>query len=482
MAQTGGRWSKRRGNRWQVAGGVLMAVVLMTACNLIAPANPYLGPTGTSAMHGDTESSDTTWLPGPGTGPVNAQFLSLTSACPTILEGHDGLIQALCISIATRTPTLELIDPTSNTILASYSMATGNLFGGVYVYLDSNDQVVAIDSSDNLLHIAHDQNGPGGTWRFFVVSSVPLESAINANCGSVGCDSVFSVAPDYQGRIWFGTVHGSVGVYDPSTGLAHTIALGAGELIQNSISIAPEGTAVVTTAALYMLNAGSDDMPYVMWRQPYDRGPGRKPGQLSWGSGSTPTFFGPTDATDYVEITDNAVPLENVLVYDTTTGQPVCSIPAIDGSENSDVGSVNSVYVASTYGYHYPSLPPDAPPVSVPASAPFTGGMVRVDVNPAGNGCSIVWSNSVRSAAVPRLSVFQGKLYTINRIPATGSDGTSALDSFDYVVVDASSGAVLAQQLLGTGEAYDTLQLAPTITTGSVEYLGTVTGIFRISP
>ena len=63
----------------------------------------------------------------------------------------------------------------------------------------------------------------------------------------------------------------------------------------------------MTTFALYELILDGSGNPQILWSQTYDRGPARKPGQLSWGTGSTPTYFGPT-GVDYLTIVDNASP------------------------------------------------------------------------------------------------------------------------------------------------------------------------------
>lgn len=49
------------------------------------PRNPHLGPNGTATMHGDSASSDTTPYAGPGPGPVDARYIPLAGACPTVL-------------------------------------------------------------------------------------------------------------------------------------------------------------------------------------------------------------------------------------------------------------------------------------------------------------------------------------------------------------------------------------------------------------
>jgi hypothetical protein len=442
------------------------------------PANPFLGPAGTATMHADAESSDSTPLSGVGSGDIAANYTELAAACPTIVQGADGYPQALCTKIINQSPTVFLLDSATGHPLASLDLTKGSLLGGVYAYLDNTDHLVTVDGSGDLLRIGHDRGGPLGSWRLFIDSKTDISQAVTGHCGAAGCDSVSSVMPDRAGRVWFATDNGAAGFTDPKTGRSQSIVLGAGEQVDNSISTAPQGVAVATDHALYLLGVDDSGAPHILWRQPYDRGPARKPGQLSWGTGATPTFFGPRTGTEYLTITDNAVPKENLLVYDTATGHTVCSAPAVDGTENSPIGSGSSVFVASTYGYPYPALPAGAGP-SQPASAPFNGGMVRIDVNATGSGCSVVWTDGAPSAAVPRLSLPDGKIYTVTRHSLLGAGLTK---EFKLAVIDAATGTIDSERVIGGTVAQDTLQTVGTIAPGRVQYQGTVSGLFRMTP
>ncbi|WP_432421135.1 hypothetical protein [Nocardia cyriacigeorgica] len=441
----------------------------------LPPANPHLGPPGTATMHGDAESSDATPFPGPGTGRVDSDFHALAAACPTIVQGADGMPQALCTKILGRSPTVFLLDPTNGRPLAALDLEKGSLLGGVYAYLDNHDRMVTVDGSGQLLRIGHRRDGAG--WTVFIESRTDIAEAVAGHCGGGACDAVSSVMPDFDGRVWFATDNAAAGFVDPATGAARSIVLGPGEKVANSISTAPEGVAIATTHALYLLDVDAAGEPHVVWRAAYDRGPGRKPGQLSWGTGATPTFFGPDRGTEYLAITDNAVPEENLLVFDTGTGDRVCSVPTVDGTENSPIGSGGSLFVASTYGYPYPTVPEGAGP-SVPAEAEFTGGMVRVDVSTS--GCRVVWTNDTRSAAVPRLSVADGKIYTIARRATL--PGIGVADSYHYTVIDAATGRVDHEEFIGATPLHDTLQMVGTIAPDRTLYQGTMTGLFRIAP
>ncbi|MEV7026530.1 hypothetical protein [Kitasatospora sp. NPDC093558] len=449
-----------------------------TPFGTLPPHNPYAGPDGTATMHGDTGSSDATRLPGPAAGPLTSHRTALQSACPTVLVGYDGFPVALCTTIIGRTPTVHLLDPDDGESLAELPLAKGSLLGGVYAYLDDRDRLVAVDGHGDLLRIGHHRTADGD-WELTVDGRLPLAGAIPAG------DAVVGISPDWQGRVWFATGGGVVGTADDRTGAVRRMALPAGERIANSISTAPAGTLVATTHATYLLTADADGTPRTAWRQAYDRGPGRKPGQLSWGTGSTPTFFGPRTGTDYTTIVDNAAPTVNLLVYRTSDGSPVCSVPVLraggSGSENSPIGAGNSVFISSTNGYPYPALPADAGP-SVPASAAFRGGLSRVDVRPDGSGCDLVWDTTVRSSAVPRLSTADGLIHTILRKPLIpGTTATSILDPYYYAEVDPATGTVGRTKFLGAGFLVDTLQMVGSIAPGGVVYQGTITGVLRIS-
>lgn len=100
-----------------------------------------------------------------------------------------------------------------------------------------------------------------GSWRLTVDSSLPLGSAAPAD------DAVTGLSPDWPERVWFATGGGVVGTADDWTGTVRSVALPAGEWIANSISTAPQGTAVTTTHATYLLTASTDGTPRISWRQ-----------------------------------------------------------------------------------------------------------------------------------------------------------------------------------------------------------------------
>ncbi|WP_221633926.1 hypothetical protein [Nocardioides luti] len=434
----------------------------------VPPHNRYAGPDGTSSMHGDSGASDTTPYAGPGADPATPVSVPLAGVCPTILAGVDGLPQALCTSYADRAPTLYLLDPATGAPLARLALQKGSLLGGVYAYVDAHGRMVTADGSGDLLLVGHHETATG--WELTVDDRVPLRPAFRRACGAPDCDAISTVAPGFDGRVWFATAAGRAGYADPASGRVVMRRLGHGEIVANSIATSPDGVSVVTDHATYLLRAGASGAVHQVWRRAYARGKARKPGQLSHGSGATPTFFGPRTGHELVAMTDNARPREHLLVYRADTGRTVCSVPLFgrrnSGTENSPIGWRRQVYVASTYGYPYPATP-DGAGEAQPASADFVGGMQKIHVGR--HGCRTVWRTRTASAAVPRLSRAEGVLYTVTR--------TGAAPSYRLARISPRTGRVLSETDLGAGPGADTLQMVGTILPDGTLLQGFVTGL-----
>ncbi|KAF9977776.1 hypothetical protein BGZ73_004843 [Actinomortierella ambigua] len=452
----------------------------------ITPPNPYTGKTGLATMHGDAASSDTTPYPGPGSATITSTRRALQSACPALLGTSDSFVFGLCTTIFGQTPTVHLFSPQEAEDLAELKIVKGNILGGVYAYVDNLDRLVLTNGNNELLRVAKSYNAATNKYSLQIVDTLPLSPAIPSS------DSVVGLTPDWQGNVWFATAAGVAGYADPVTRAVVVTPLRASptssaEIVANSISTSPAGTLITTTFATYLLTRDpTTGSIQTVWRQAYDRGPARKPGQLSWGSGSTPTFFGPATGYEYTTIVDNAHPLVNLLVYRIADGSEICKVPLFEthnsGSENSPIGSGRSVFIASTYGYPYPKLPDGAGP-SQPKSAPFVGGIERVDVNEDDTtGCTVRWiNNNIRSSAVPKLSLSEGQLYTIVRhgLLSQTTTSTGLLDKYYYATIDAETGAITTQQHIGTGALFDTLQMAG-LTLDNTFFQGTITGVVRI--
>ncbi|MET9202360.1 hypothetical protein [Gordonia sp. NPDC003585] len=434
-----------------------------------------LGPTGTSLMHGDLWSTDSTPWRGPGrTGHVVASSVP-GGACAATFIGSDGLPVSLCTRfvgtkpVGFAVPSVTLFDPHTAAPLAHLELAKGGLLGGVYGYLDDRNRVVVADGSNSILRVAHRRIAQG--WQVYVDDRIDVSSTIPAG------DAITGLAPDLQGRIWFATTRGVVGTVGRSGRVAAT-ALPRGEQLGNGLSIRAGGASILTTHALYEMTAGADGRPRVVWRRAYDRGTARKPGQLTWGSGTTPTYFGP-DGDRWVAIVDNADGKPNLLVYQSDTGNVVCRMPAFgssgQGTENSIIAWGDSLVIPSTYGYQYPPMAVDGP--SKPGSAGFVGGATRVDVT--AGGCHRVWENRDRIATLPRLSRADGLIYALGYGPYR--PGIQQVGPIYLVATDFATGLRVVTRKVGDGPIDEPLELTGTISRDGALWQATIGRMLKIA-
>ncbi|MFC5181386.1 hypothetical protein [Actinomadura harenae] len=429
------------------------------------PANPFTARGGTGAADGGASSSGASPHPGPGVGAVRTKLVTSGALCPTVLLDGRGYPLASCVDHTTRHSELRLLDPDSLDVLASMTLPADGRPDGSPMYLDDHDRVVLADGADHILRVAHSRS-PSGAWTFRTTDDWNAGRAVGA------ADHIESLTPDFGGRVWFSSANGTVGTL--TSGTVRTLALPKGERVANAISSARAGVAVASDHALYVMRARPDGTPAITARLPYDRGPAQKPGQLSRGTGTAPAFFG-RGGDGYLTLTDNAAPRENLLVYrlDRASGHArrICRVPLFgagrSAAENAPIAVGHSVIVANTYGF-------DAT-IGDPPS-PLPGGLTRVDVRRHGTGCDVAWTNPVPSAAVPRLSLRDGHVYTVQRV----MEGLTS--SFALAVVDASTGRTVRVTTLGTGESYETFQLAGVSGPSGVLYQPTVSGILRLSP
>ncbi len=437
------------------------------------PGTPGLGPLGTATVHGDIYSTDT--VPGRGPGadtPVRASVPG--GACSSVFVGSDGMPVALCTAyvgtdpLAFAPPTVVLFDPATAAPLARLQLAKGALLGGVYGYLDDHDRVVVADG-DGVVHAVGHARDASGAWRMTDDVLARLGPLLGAD------DHVTGLAPGTDGRLWFDTVNAKVGTVvpgDPSSARVLDLPADAGvpavEHVSNGITVRPGGASVMTTHALYEVEQGADGQPRTLWRRAYDRGAARHPGMLSFGSGSTPTYFGPHH-DDYVAYLD-AADQSTLFVLDRATGDVRCAMPAfattehpdtaapdgrlIDGpaqSENSPIalaspdGTRWSLIIANTYGFQYMPMAVDGP--AVPAQAPYRGGMTSIVTD--GSTCTRQWTSTSRTATLPKATTGDRMIHTLAYADAPTLPGGSAAAPTGSVA-DAFAGGVLQK----TGPVY----------------------------
>ena len=219
------------------------------------------------------------------------------------------------------------------------------------------------------------------------------------------------------------------------------IRLGSGTdgEIENSFATdAHGGVYIATNVKLYRFGAGANGVPKIEWQITYPNSGESKPGQVDDGTGSTPTVM----PGGYVNITDNADPMD-VMVYRTAVHvrrRQVCRVPVFhagaSANENSLIGAGDSMIVENNYGYQNPA--------SVEGGQVTAAGFARVDLNRAGTGCRLVWTNRSDRAptVVSKLSIANGLIYTY-----TKDQGNS--DPWYWTAIDFRTGRTVYKQLGG---------------------------------
>jgi hypothetical protein len=367
----------------------------------------------------------------------------------------------------TGAPQLLLIDPESLATLAALDFSNAG-FAGSYFYLDQHDRVV-VPSLDRIRMIEIIDNQPA----FNVVKVFDLSAWVPTG------DFVAFVLPDFEGRMWFATEGGVVGILQPDTGQATTVSLN-GEQIKNGLAIDETGGMFVASDhAMYRFDVDANGKPVLTWRELYDRGNRFKAGQLSQGTGTTPTLMG----TNYVAITDNADPQMHVNVYrrdKTVVGDRlVCSVPVFQPGQSaldsSLIGTDRSIIVSNGAGYRVSGHPLlDFNKHGGRLLGTMFPGLTRIDVED--DWCNTVWTNnSIRMVGVPKLSVYNGLIYAYDYKKGPGSD-----DGFYFTGVDFHTGQTVFQRLVGRGSSfnsYGTINLGPD---GESAYMGVLGGIVRV--
>jgi outer membrane protein assembly factor BamB len=453
------------------------------------PRHPFMAANGASNIHDDAYQTDAYDGPGPVGPELSVRSTLFAAECASVTFDSRGRIVTVCVSPLGAT--LRLIDPDSLATLASHELplrklgtfSFSNFAGGGYFYLDNRDRAVVTTFTGHLQVYAEATSLLGPTFRR--VRDVDLTPA------TAGAD-IISALPDWSGRIWFVTTTGVVGfVADDDS--VHSVTLPAGETIANSFAVDESGGVfVVSTHALYRFDVTAG-APVVTWRQPYDRGTRVKPGQVSQGSGTTPTLVGAASAPGggAIAITDNADPQMHVLVFRRGRGgpgsEPLCSQPVFPAGEGDDENSLIAVpgglIAENNYGYA-------GPLAGVPGrTADTTPGLVRIDLDPVDGGCHVAWENT--TARVPTLvskvSLATGLVYAYTHPAADELPMTLQLpdllapDAWFLTAFDARTGEQVWSRHVGSGLGFNNNYAPVTLGPDGTAYVGTLGGLVRIA-
>ncbi|MGA8986971.1 hypothetical protein [Aeromicrobium sp.] len=454
---------------------------------LTLPQHPFMARNGANNIHNDAYQSDAYNGPGPlGKNPKVTSTL-YANECASVTFDRAGRIVTVCVGVAGAS--LKVLDPTTLGEIASYdlpprklgSFSFSNFSGGGYFYLDHLDRAVVSTSTGHIFVIA------------VKGSTLTLKRDIDVSKVTGGA-GIQSALPDWAGRIWFVTTEGLVAMID-SKGVVHPHQLPTGETIANSFAMDESGGVfIVSDAALYRFDVVRS-RPKVTWRKSYDRGSRVKPGQVSQGSGTTPTLIGSASSPGggSIAITDNADPRMNVLVFRRGKGgpgaKPLCKQPVFPADQSNDENSLISVpgglIAENNYGYSGP-LPAGAT-TRIPDTTP---GLVRIDVNYKQGGCRIAWSNTTARvpSVVSKVNLKTGLIYTYTH-PAANElswklaplPDLLAPDAWYFSALDLRSGKHIWSQLTGSGLGYNNNYAPISLGRDGAAYVGTLGGLVRVA-
>jgi hypothetical protein len=433
------------------------------------PQHPFMAANGMSNIHDDAYQTDTYAWSGPLGHNTDRLSMFMGGECATATFDSVGRIVSICVGLDG--PKLAMFDPATLDLLTAFPLpprtvnsGSSNPFtdfsGGGYFYLDQNNRAV-IPTTTRQVWVVGETEGQTGP-------SFSLESMYDLSGVVPTGDGIISAMPDWFGRIWFVSGMGVVGTVDPTSGAVQSIALG--ERIGNSFAVDETGGVfIVSDAAMYRLEADTDGVPYVLWREVYDNIGIRKPGQTETGSGTTPTLMG----DNLVAITDNADPMNVVVYYRTRRHlsrrvrckQPVFAAGA-SATDQSLIATSRSMVVENNYGY--------TGPTSVMNGVTTTPGIERVDLQR--RGCRKVWHNDESApSVVPKLSRDAGLVYSY-----TKPENANQTDAWYLTAIDFRTGRTVFKRLAGTGLGFNNNFAPVTLGPDGTAYVGALGGLVRL--
>ena len=435
------------------------------------PPHPYMAGNGRSNIHNDAYMTDNYRSSGPLGKRMRVRSTFQSAECASVSFDSKGRIVTICVGL--EGPKLVLMDPKTLATKATMplpprsSSGTGttpfnDFAGGGYFYLDHRDRAVIPTNTRQIWIVRHRR--VQGTFEFEIVRQYNLVQEVDPNEGIV------SALPDWSGRIWFVTTKGYVGSIGTRSGKVKGLRLN-NEVIANSFAVDETGGVfIVSDRALYRFEARRNNKPTIVWRKRYDRGERLKPGQVSMGSGTTPTLIG----RNYVAITDNADPRMHVVVFRRTTkagGRKVCAEPVFGrrrgATDNSLVAVGRSLIVENNYGYEGPGATSGGK-----STAP---GIAKVRFSRAGR-CQTIWVNGSRApSVVPKVSLETGLVYTYTKRPR--ADGE---DPWYFSAISYRTGKTVYRRLAGEGLGFNNNYAPVTLGSGGRAYVGAVGGLVQL--
>lgn len=332
-----------------------------TSWNSVLFQNPFLSPNPGNNIHNDSYLSDTYAFAGPTsfsnitvqqnnlatfvdpyTGESRSLVLGLAGAQTFDAQGN---LQTLAAGIpnpetGSTTRSLVTLDRTTLGVIAWYSFekfgTSATDFGGGYFYQDQQYRMVVALPDGHVKVMARRPSSVSSVDQYVAERDINVTGVGGAIPTPDGLSSLtlYVLMPDKAGNIWFTTGQGIVGTIAPDdrvrfvdtndiagTGVRTPQPDGDFQSIANSHAVdegdsaeGSSGVYILTTHKLYRFGLDASGNPKVEWDIDYDRGAQQKSGQVSHGSGTSPTVFNMAGRR-FVTIADNATDRMNINVY-----------------------------------------------------------------------------------------------------------------------------------------------------------------------
>lgn len=438
------------------------------------PRHPFMAPNGKSNIHNDAYMTDAYKSGGPIGRRMRVKSTYHNAECASTAFDRGGRIVTICVGL--EGPRLVLIHPYTLETLGTFelpprsSSGTGtspfnDFAAGGYFYLDHQGRSVIPTTTRQIWVVDHRKEGDEFVFEVDRVYNLSTEVLPN--------EAIVSILPDWKGRIWYVTTRGLVGYVGRRSGEPRSVRL-EDEVVANSFAVDERGGVfIVSDHALYRFFVNRRGRPSIRWRQRYDRGNRLKPGQVSIGSGTTPTLIG----RHFVAITDNADPRMHVVVYRRGARVPdrrrrICSEPVFrrrrGATDNSLIAAARSLIVENNYGYSGPTATEDGQST--------TPGLARVKFSAKKKRCTTVWVSKERApSVVPKLSLRTGLVYTYTKRPR--SDGE---DPWYFTALSFRTGRTIYKRLAGTDLGFNNNYAPITLGTKGRAYVGAIGGLVML--
>jgi hypothetical protein len=459
------------------------------------PQNPYLAPNPFNTIHVDPWMSDVYDIPSAlGYNPIvstarlesarNDPYSKVFQCSGGVFDPYGNLLTSCSGSgeagvILVNSKTLEVLDYyplPPNTSGSEFAVAS------VYWVYDSQGGFTVADGPTKLVTVFE-----SGTADNPVLEVPPGHEYDLSGVIPTG-DRMAGVLWDWQGRMWFVTGGRAA---EPAKACVLIPAeypdvkcvsfgtdpeTGQNEQIYNTFAMTRNAAYIVTSQKLHRVWAGADNLPYIVWSEPYDTIKVLRSGQYELGSGTSPTILG---EGRYVAITDNAEQLQ-VVVYRTDAelepgeDRVVCEEEVFNfpgggagALSNSLIGSRLSLIAENTQGYEIfwqeRGLPPSLP------------GFERIDIDPDGKGCTKVWVNQeVASTVSGKLSTRNGLIYIYTRKMENN------VDVYYMTALDFYTGAVVWEKKVGSGYSFDNFYEALLLGPDETIFMGVYDGLVTV--